>query len=170
MDPRPHIMNTINLIAKELLSSKGFLFKRGAWYALSPDFIHVLYFQRSLYSDLYYLELAVGLNPDHLESFPKEYEFPKYYTLGARARIKDKDELLRASNLTPENEFQIQSLLLEAISLSLLLEAISLFSSFTTISGFKQDYLANRKTDNIYSFKAFWLYHPFLTQLELVSC
>ncbi|MBR6416594.1 MAG: hypothetical protein IKS22_10880, partial [Bacteroidales bacterium] len=68
--------------------------------------------------------------------------------------------LLRASNLTPENEFQIQSLLLEAISL---------FSSFTTISGFKQDYLANRKTDNIYSFKAFSLYHPFLTQLELVS-
>ncbi len=109
-------MNTINLIAKKLLSSEGFLFKRGAWYALSPDFIHVLYFQRSLYSDLYYLELAVGFNPDHLDTFPKDYEFPKYYTLGARARIKDKDELLRASNLTPENEFQIQSLLLEAIS------------------------------------------------------
>jgi hypothetical protein len=160
VDPRPHIMNTINLIAKKLLSSEGFLFKRGAWYALSPDFINVLYFQRSLYSDLYYLELAVGFNPDHLDTFPKDYQFPKYYTLGARARIKDKDELLRASNLTPENEFQIQSLLLEAISL---------FSSFTTISGFKQDYLANRKTDNIYSFKAFSLYHPFLTQLELVS-
>ena len=145
-------MNTINLIAKKLLSSEGFLFKRGAWYALSPDFIHVLYFQRSLYSDLYYLELAVGFNPDHLDTFPKDYEFPKYYTLGARARIKDKDELLRASNLTPENEFQIQSLLLEAISLFSSFSFISLFSPFSVcfLSRILGDFVYERGNVNFF--------------------
>ena len=151
-------MNTINKIASDVMVSSGFAFKRGAWYALSPDFIHVVYFQRSMYSDLYYLNLAVGFNPEHWGSFPKDYKFPAYYTLGAHARVKDGDELLSISNLTKEKETQI---------CSLLRESLILFSPFFTETAFKEDYIRCRNLEDKYLFKGFWLYDSFLKQLQL---
>lgn len=151
-------MNTINKIVSDVMASSGFIFKRGTWFALSFDFMHAVYFQRSMYSDLYYLNLSVGFNPEHWDSYPKGYKFPAHYTLGAHARIKDSDELLSVDNLTPEKETQI---------CALLHDSLFLFSPFSTEAAFKEDYIRNRDPDNKYLFKGFLLYDPFLKQLQL---
>ena len=138
--------------------SFDFIFKRGTWYALSHDFIYAVYFQRSMYSDLYYLNLAVGFNPEHWVSFPTDYKVPAYYTFGAHARVKDNAELFTVSNLTQEKETQIRSLLRESLIL---------FSPFSTEAAFKEDYINNRNPEDKYLFKGFWLYDSFLKQLQL---
>lgn len=151
-------MNAINSVSQEVLKKSGFVFRKGAWYSLSTDFIHVLYFQRSLYSSVYYLELAVDFNPEHWVLFPSEYEYPKYYTLGARTRVNDKNEVLNLSVLTPEKKVQI---------CSFVKDALRLFSAFTTLDVFKRDYLINRDPTNKYVYNEFYLNGLFLKSLQI---
>lgn len=151
-------MNTINKICKDVMVAAGFVFKRGAWYAVSGDFIHVVYFQRSLYSDLYYMELAVDFNPAHWNSFPRDFKFPLYYTLGARSRVKDNEEILTVEELSFEKENQIRSFVHEALCL---------FTPFTILAEVKQGYLTEKEAGNKYLYNHFRLYDFFLKRLLL---
>ena len=120
-------MNQINLVCKKLMDANGFIFKRGGWYRLTNSFIFIVYFQRSLYSDLYYLCLGVELNTDYWASFPKGYTFPQECNFSIRHRVDDKEKLLTINDISSEKETQIQSFVLHSLQF---------FKHFTSISGF----------------------------------
>lgn len=145
-------MNQINSICRDLLSSRGFVFKRGGWYAISHDFIFIVYFQRSMFSNLYYLNLGVDVNTEHIESFSKDYSFPTEPDFGLRHRVTDESHLLSIDNLSLEKECEIKSFVSEALRF---------FDYFSSVSSFAEAYI-NRKI------KVF----PnviFLTQLRLIN-
>ena len=52
-------MRDIDIILKPLFNSCGFSLKRNSWYRLTDDFIQIINFQKSHFSNLYYLNIGL---------------------------------------------------------------------------------------------------------------
>ena len=68
-------MREIDTILKDILKCQGFKLKGTSWYRLTDDFIHVINFQKSLYSNLYYVNIGIDKKTGNVKSYKPEYKF-----------------------------------------------------------------------------------------------
>lgn len=67
-------MREIDIIVKDVLTSYGFIFKNTSWYRTTEDFIQIINFQKSLFSNKYYLNL--GFDDRQVRpTYKPEYQF-----------------------------------------------------------------------------------------------
>lgn len=52
-------MREIDKLVKDILTSDGFVFKKTSWYRTTKDFIQILNFQKSHFSNKFYLNLGI---------------------------------------------------------------------------------------------------------------
>lgn len=81
-------MREIDKLIRPLMRENGFRLKGTSWYRIKEDFIQVLNFQKSLYGDDYYLNLAFDLSNDLL-CFPPDYKFLPEYRYPIRIRAEN---------------------------------------------------------------------------------
>ena len=70
------IMREIDTILKDILKCQGFKLKGTSWYRLTDDFINVINFQKSLYSNLYYVNIGIDRKIGNINLYKPEYKFP----------------------------------------------------------------------------------------------
>jgi hypothetical protein len=80
-------MREIDCLIRPLMSDDGFRLRGTTWYRIKKDFIQVLNFQKSLYGNVYYLNLAFDFSND-LSCFPSEYKFLPEYRYPIRIRAE----------------------------------------------------------------------------------
>lgn len=69
-------MRDIDIILKPLFNSCGFNLKRNSWYRLTDDFIQIINFQKSHFSNLYYLNIGLDCKNEGDIIYKPEYKFP----------------------------------------------------------------------------------------------
>ena len=69
-------MREIDTILKDTLKCQGFKLKGTSWYRLTDDFINVINFQKSLYSNLYYVNIGIDKKIGNDNLYKPEYKFP----------------------------------------------------------------------------------------------
>lgn len=69
-------MREIDTILKDILKCQGFKLKGTSWYRLTDDFINVINFQKSLYSNLYYINIGIDKKIGNEDLYKPEYKFP----------------------------------------------------------------------------------------------
>lgn len=69
-------MREIDIILKPLFNSCGFSLKRTSWYRLTDDFIQIINFQKSHFSNLYYLNIGLDCKNGGYIIYKPEYKFP----------------------------------------------------------------------------------------------
>ena len=69
-------MREIDTILKDTLKCQGFKLKGTSWYRLTEDFINVINFQKSLYSNLYYVNIGIDKKIGNDNLYKPEYKFP----------------------------------------------------------------------------------------------
>ncbi len=67
-------MREIDIIVKDVLTSYGFIFKKTSWYRTTDDFIQIINFQKSQFSNKYYLNLGVDDRQER-PTYKPEYQF-----------------------------------------------------------------------------------------------
>ena len=81
-------MRDIDNMLKSTLTDLGFVLKNTSWYRLTYDFIHVLNFQKSQFSNKYYLNIGIDYNINHITSFPSKFRFLPEYKFPVRLRAE----------------------------------------------------------------------------------
>ena len=69
-------MREIDTILKDIIKCQGFKLKGTSWYKLTDDFIYVINFQKSLYSNLYYVNIGIDKKIGNDNLYKPEYKFP----------------------------------------------------------------------------------------------
>lgn len=69
-------MREIDKLVKDILTSDGFVFKKTSWYRTTKDFIQILNFQKSHFSNKFYLNLGIDEIQEGKPSYKPEYQFP----------------------------------------------------------------------------------------------
>lgn len=122
-------MREIDKSFKNTFNDSGFRVKNTSWYRITEDFIQVIHFQKSLYSDLYYLNVAIDVKPTEKIIYKPEYKF----SVRLRAdRIIQKDYLLQALDFkTPlcqaERNANINAIIIDCVKF---LDSISTWEQF----------------------------------------
>lgn len=68
-------MREIDKLLKNLLTQYGFVLKKNSWYRLTKDFIQIINFQKSQFSNKYYLNIGIDEKSDNMPLFKPEYMF-----------------------------------------------------------------------------------------------
>lgn len=90
-------MREIDIIVKDILTSYGFVFKKTSWYRTTNDFIQILNFQKSHFSNKFYLNIGIDETQEGRPIYKPEYQFP------VRLRI---DMLLSNKELMQSLDFE----------------------------------------------------------------
>ncbi|MBQ6879889.1 MAG: DUF4304 domain-containing protein [Bacteroidales bacterium] len=69
-------MRDIDKIVKDVLIHKGFVYKKSSWYRISDDLIQIINFQKSQFSNKYYLNIGIDEKEGQDYTFKAEYLFP----------------------------------------------------------------------------------------------
>lgn len=69
------IMRKIDAIVKDIMKASGFVKKSNSWYKLTDDFVQVLNFQKSAFSNLYYLNIGIDVRSSDKPQYKPEYRF-----------------------------------------------------------------------------------------------
>lgn len=69
------IMRKIDAIVKDVMKASGFVKKSNSWYKLTDDFVQVLNFQKSAFSNLYYLNIGIDVRSSDKQQYMPEYRF-----------------------------------------------------------------------------------------------
>lgn len=69
------IMRKIDAIVKDVMKASGFVKKSNSWYKLTDDFVQVLNFQKSAFSNLYYLNIGIDVCSSDKPQYMPEYRF-----------------------------------------------------------------------------------------------
>lgn len=69
-------MREIDIIVKDILTSSGFVFKKTSWYRTINDFIQILNFQKSHFSNKFYLNIGIDETQEGRPTYKPEYQFP----------------------------------------------------------------------------------------------
>jgi len=81
-------MNPVKETIKPIMKDNGFRCKRTSWYRRVNDVIQILNIQKSVWSNLYYIN--IGFDPyDETCCFPKDYSFPPEYKFRIRFRAEE---------------------------------------------------------------------------------
>lgn len=81
-------MNILSEQMKPVMKQIGFRVKKNSFYRISGDFIQVINFQKSMWGNLYYINVGFDWITSSDGRFPSNYQYPPYYTLFWR-RIED---------------------------------------------------------------------------------
>lgn len=68
-------MRKIDAIVKDVMKASGFVKKSNSWYKLTDDFVQVLNFQKSAFSNLYYLNIGIDVRLSDKQQYMPEYRF-----------------------------------------------------------------------------------------------
>ena len=80
-------MRIIDSLAKKKLKESGFSLRGTTWYRYTPAFIHIINFQKSMWSNFYYMNIGMDIN-DLSEGRDNSY-IPKEYQCPVRCRAED---------------------------------------------------------------------------------
>lgn len=75
MSIKIRIMRKIDAIVKDVMKASGFVKKSNSWYKLTDDFVQVLNFQKSAFSNLYYLNIGIDVRSSDKPQYMPEYRF-----------------------------------------------------------------------------------------------
>lgn len=90
-------MRKIDAIVKDVMKASGFVKKSNSWYKLTDDFVQVLNFQKSAFSNLYYLNIGIDVRSSDKPQYMPEYR------LGVRLRA---DMLASESGIVGALDFE----------------------------------------------------------------
>lgn len=90
-------MREIDILVKDILTSYGFVYKKTSWYRTTNDFIQILNFQKSHFSNKFYLNIGIDEIQGDRPTYKPEYQFP------VRLRI---DMLLSNKELMQSLDFE----------------------------------------------------------------
>ena len=91
-------MRDIDKTVKNVLIYHNFIFKKSSWYRISDDLIQIINFQKSHFSNKFYLNIGIDERGSHECTFKPEYLFP------VRLRI---DTILSEKQLIEALDFEI---------------------------------------------------------------
>jgi len=86
-------MREIDKIVKDILTNYGFVFKKSSWYRVSDDFIQIINFQKSQFSNKFYINFGLDERDSQGLIYKNEYQFP----IRLRADMMVLDEQLMAA-------------------------------------------------------------------------
>ena len=72
-------MNECDHLTRDLLSQNGFVYRKKGWYRITGDFLQILNFQKSCWSNQYYINIGEDFLPKDKEGkieYLPEYQFP----------------------------------------------------------------------------------------------
>ena len=91
-------MREIDQIVRNMLTSNGFVLKRNSWYRITDDLIQIINFQKSYFSNKFYLNIGIDERFEQKIIYKPEYHFP------IRLRI---ESLLSDSQLLQALDFDL---------------------------------------------------------------
>lgn len=68
-------MRDIDKTVKDMLTPHGFVFKRNSWYRASDDLIQIINFQKSQFSNRFYMNLGIDVRTGQELIYKPEYLF-----------------------------------------------------------------------------------------------
>ena len=86
-------MREIDKIVKGVLTNYGFVFKKNSWYRVSDDFIQIINFQKSQFSNKFYINFGLDERDGQGLTYKNECQFP----IRLRANLMVLDEQLMAA-------------------------------------------------------------------------
>lgn len=129
-------MNECDHLTRDLLSQNGFVYRKKGWYRITGDFLQILNFQKSCWSNQYYINIGEDFLPKDKEGkieYLPEYRFPMRGRAGRLGLSKESLDCLDFEIYIEEEERRSKMT-------SLIEECIAFLNRVSTLDGVKQEY------------------------------